>query len=260
LTITASNGSMVYGGSAKTAITPSYSGFVNDDGRGSLTTAPTCSITLAQHSSVGTYPGGSQCSGAADGNYTFTYVGGTVSVTPASVTITAPSLTIPYGSPVPTLTPSYSGLVNDDTGASLSTPPTCTTTYTALSVVGTYGTSCAGAVDQNYKFTYVTGKVTVVQATSTTAVTVAPPFRLGPLILPTTAQITVTARGVIPTGLVDVFEDGHLIAIAPLVRGSAEILVPPSLWLFGPSTNQLTAVYLGDHNVAGSTSAAVAFE
>ncbi len=260
LTITASDGSMVYGGSAKSTITPSYSGFVNGDGRGSLTTVPTCSITLAQSSSVGQYPGGSQCAGAADGNYTFTYVGGTVTVSPASATITAPSLTIPYGSPVPTLTPSYSGLVNGDKAASLTTAPKCVTTYALISQVGTYGTSCTGAVDQNYKFTYVTGEVTVVQATSTTTITVAPPFRLGPLILPTTAEITVGAAGATPTGLVEVFEDGHLIAIAPLVHGSAEILVPPSLWLFGPSTNQLTAVYLGDHNVAGSTSATVTFE
>ena len=42
LTITASSGTMTYGGTPP-SITASYSGFVNGDGPGSLTTPPTCS-------------------------------------------------------------------------------------------------------------------------------------------------------------------------------------------------------------------------
>ena len=55
---------------------------------------------------------------------------GALCVTPAPLVITAPSFSVPYGSPVPTITPSYSGFVNSDTPASLTTPPTCVTSYT----------------------------------------------------------------------------------------------------------------------------------
>ena len=75
LTITASNGSMTYGGTAPT-ITPAYSGFVNGDSASSLTTQPTCS-TDGDELEPGAplaYP--SSCSGAVDPNYTISYVGG----------------------------------------------------------------------------------------------------------------------------------------------------------------------------------------
>ncbi len=84
LTITASGGSMTYGGAPPT-ITPAYTGFVNGDGTGSLTTAPTCATTATSASPVGSYP--SSCTGAADPNYTISYVGGTITVAQASTTL-----------------------------------------------------------------------------------------------------------------------------------------------------------------------------
>ena len=55
LTITASNGSMTYGGTVPT-ITPAYSGFVNSDSASSLTTKPTCSTTATSSSPVAGAP------------------------------------------------------------------------------------------------------------------------------------------------------------------------------------------------------------
>jgi hypothetical protein len=163
LVITASSGTIPYGSPVPT-ITPSYSGFVNGDTPASLTTPPTCVTTYTQGSPVGsTYP--TSCSGAVDTNYSISYVPGVLCVTPAPLVITASSGTIPFGSPVPTITPSYSGFVNGDTPASLTTPPTCVTTYTQGSPVGsTYPTSCSGASDHNYVITYVPGILTVVPA------------------------------------------------------------------------------------------------
>jgi hypothetical protein len=60
---------------------------------------------------------------------------GTLTVTPASLTITADSKTKVYGAALPTLTASYSGFVNGDTSASLTTRPTLSTTATAASHV-----------------------------------------------------------------------------------------------------------------------------
>src|SRR5271157_2519696 len=157
LTITASSGSMTYGGTAP-VITPSYSGFVNGDTAASLTTPPTCSTTATAHSPVGSYP--SSCSGAVDSNYTISYVNGTVTDSAAALAITASSASMTYGGTAPTPTPGYSGFVNGDTPASLTTPPTCTTTATSHSPAGSYLTSCSGAVDSNYTIGYVSGTVT----------------------------------------------------------------------------------------------------
>jgi hypothetical protein len=173
LIITASSDTMTYGGTVPT-ITPSYSGFVGTDTAASLETPPTCTTTATSSSPVGTYP--SSCSGAVDSKYNISYVDGTVGVTPAPLVITASSGTMTVGGTVPTITPSYSGFVGTDTAASLTTAPTCTTTATTASPVGTYPSSCSGAVDANYAISYVPGTVTVT-APDTTAppATTAPP-------------------------------------------------------------------------------------
>ena len=108
-------------------------------------------------SPVGSYA--SSCSGADDPNYTFTYVAGTVDVTPTAAVITASDATMTEGDDAPAITPSYSGLVNGDTAAA--TPPTCSTTADSSSAVGTYPSTCSGAADPNYTFSYVDGTVTV---------------------------------------------------------------------------------------------------
>jgi hypothetical protein len=84
LTITASSGSMTYGGTPP-PITPSYNGFVNGDGPGSLTTAPTCFSGATTSSPAGSYI--STCSGAADSNYNIGYVTGMIMVTPATASV-----------------------------------------------------------------------------------------------------------------------------------------------------------------------------
>jgi YVTN family beta-propeller protein len=103
LTITASSGSMAYDGTPP-AITASYSGFVNGDGPGSLSTAPACSTTATSSSPVGSYS--SSCSGGADPNYAISYIAGQVSVGQASTTLvyTGPSSVSAAASLVPAAT------------------------------------------------------------------------------------------------------------------------------------------------------------
>ena len=161
LTITASSASMTYGGSVP-AVSASYSGFVNGDTATSLTTKPTCSTTVTSSSAVGSYP--TSCSGAVDADYDITYVAGTVAIHPADLTITASSATVTYGNAAPAIAASYSGFVNGDTAASLTTKPTCTTAVTAASTVGSYASTCSGAADADYTINYVLGSVTVTPA------------------------------------------------------------------------------------------------
>ena len=82
-----------------------------------------------------------------------------------ALTVTASSPTVTFGAPVPTITPSYSGFApGDNAGNSLSTQPTCTTSYTTVSPIGTYPSSCSGASAANYNIAYSQGTVTVLTA------------------------------------------------------------------------------------------------
>ena len=101
---------------------------------------------------------------ASDSDYTITYVAGSLTVTTAPLTITADNQTKVYGAALPTLTASYSGFVDGDTAANLSTQPTLTTTATAGSHVGSYTITASGAADSDYSISYVPGTLTVTAA------------------------------------------------------------------------------------------------
>jgi CSLREA domain-containing protein len=112
-------------------------------------------------------------------------VAGTVSVSvaTATLTVTASSAVVNYGAILPTITPGYAGWQNGDTSTSLTTAPACSTTYTATSHPGSYPTSCSGAVDPNYTFSYIAGSVTVSQATATvTTLPTAPAITYGQVL------------------------------------------------------------------------------
>ncbi len=167
LLITASSASMTYGGAVPT-INPIYSGLQAGDTQPA--TPPTCTTTATSASPVGPYS--STCSGAVDSNYVITYAPGTVTVTQAALDITASSETMIYGDAVPAITPSYTGFVAGDNEASLTTLPTCSTTATSASFVGSYTSSCSGAASPNYIIGYTDGTVTVnKRALTVTAVT-----------------------------------------------------------------------------------------
>src|ERR1019366_6081473 len=78
----------------------------------------------------------------------------------ALLNITASSYTIFKGAAVPVVTPIITGLQPGDTQASL-VGLTCSTTYTPTSALGSYPTTCSGAVNTNYVITYVSGTVSV---------------------------------------------------------------------------------------------------
>ncbi len=188
LIITATSATMAYGGPAP-VISPSYGGFVEGDSAASLTTPPTCSTTATSSSPPGTYS--ATCNGAGDPKYAIGYVAGTVTVAPAPLTVTASSTSFTYGGAVPVITANYSGFVNGDTAASLTTAPTCSTAATSSSLPGTYPSMCSGVLDANYSVSYVTGTVTVnaastpspppaPAATTTTTTTTAPPGKAFP--------------------------------------------------------------------------------
>lgn len=111
-------------------------------------------------SPVGIYP--ITCSGLTDNNYTIDFVPGSLTVTQAAATITANNQAKTLDSPNPTLTWTASGFVNGDTVSVLTAQPSCTTTATTSSPVGTYPITCSGAAALYYYFDYVSGTLTVV--------------------------------------------------------------------------------------------------
>ncbi len=158
LTITASDATMTYGGTVPT-ITPVTSGLVNGDTASSLAGLSCATNATASSPAGDSYT--SSCSGATDPNYTISYVGGKVTVTPASLTISPLYTTMTYGGAVPAITPVYNNFVNGDNASSLTTTPVCSTNATSSSAAGNYTSSCSGASDPNYTFTYVQGTVVV---------------------------------------------------------------------------------------------------
>ncbi len=165
LTITANNQSKVYGAAVPT-LTASYAGLVSGDTSASLTTQPTLSTSATSASRIFGNPYKITVGGAADSNYIIHYVTGTLTVTPAPLTITAVNETKAYGAALPALTASYAGFVNGDTATSLAKPPTLSTTATAHSHVSgnPYSITVGGAVNPNYAISYVSGTLTVTPA------------------------------------------------------------------------------------------------
>ncbi len=166
LIITANNTNKVYG-AVLPLLTASYGGFVNGDTPASLTTPVSLGTAATAASAVGAYA--ITASGAADTNYSISYVSGTLTVNPASLIISANNTNKVYGASNPVFTASYGGFVNGDSAASLTTPVSLGTAATAASAVGTYAITASGAADTNYSISYVNGTLTVNRALLTIA-------------------------------------------------------------------------------------------
>jgi hypothetical protein len=154
VTITATNLIKVYG-ETNPALTFTYSGLVNSDTQ--VTTEPSIATTAMASSNAGTYP--ITLTGGSDQNYTITLVNGTLIVGKKDLTITAADKQKVYGEANPTLTFTFSGLVNADT--QVTTEPSIATTATESSNVGTYPIELTGGADANYTITLVNGTLTV---------------------------------------------------------------------------------------------------
>jgi len=164
LTVTANNAARLYG-SPNPAFSASASGLVNGDTLSSIGATPTCSTPATAASPVGSYT--ITCTGPASAtNYTIAYQPGTLTITPAPLTITANNATKILHAPNPPFSASYSGFVNGDTPASLTGTLTCTTTATTASDVGSYPITCSGQSSTNYAITYVAGTLKILYATA----------------------------------------------------------------------------------------------
>ena len=259
LTVTASSASITYG-AAVPAITPSYSGFVSGDSASSLTTPATCTGAPSS-GAAGTYQ--TTCMGAVDPNYTISYVPGTLTIAPASLSITANNATMVYGGPVPAFGATFSGLVNGDastvvSGLNCGAVDASNNPVSATTPAGTYTITCSGGTAANYAITYQPGTLTIAKAgTAITLASVPDPSVFGqPVTI--AAYVAVPGPGAgDPSGTVAFQDGGTTIAGcgAQPVSTATETATCTTSSL-GVASHSITATYGGDGNFNGSSTAA----
>ena len=145
-----------------------YSGFVNDENSGVL--GGTLSVVDSKSATtiaVGSYTGVITASGQTSTNYTITYAAGSLTITPAALTITASGVSRVYGASDPTLGVTYSGFVNGETSIVLGGTASFVDSKAApTTAVGSYTSviTASGQTSPNYTITYVAGNLTVTPA------------------------------------------------------------------------------------------------
>lgn len=166
LTATADNKSKSYG-SSNPAFTLSYSGFLNGDGVSNIT-APSVSSPATKLSGVGTYaitPSGGNAT-----NYSFVLAPGTLTITPASLLVTADNKTIIAGASLPTFSYTTIGFVTGGAN-SISSGPSYTVNPVYSGAVGNYSIVPAALVlsqPANYSITYAPGVLLVTTSNAST--------------------------------------------------------------------------------------------
>ncbi|MBT2115603.1 filamentous hemagglutinin N-terminal domain-containing protein [Dyella sp. LX-66] len=167
LTVTANNASKVYGQ------TPVLSGFTssglqNGETIGSVTES---SAGASATANVGAYAiGASGATGGSfnAGNYTITYLDGSLAVTPATLTYTSNAASRTYGAANPAFNGTLTGFVNGETQATATTGAlSWVTPATNTSNVGSYAVNGSGlaANNGNYVFTQAAGNTAALTVT-----------------------------------------------------------------------------------------------
>ena len=166
LTVTANNGSMIYGSTPPNDLGYTVSGWKNSD-TGSVTGASVVTDAMST-SNVGsgyvTTASGGLITSTAAGNYDLSYAPGNFSVTPRALKITAKGASKTYGEVASLTAYSVNGLVNGDTVSTI----TLTSAGSAASAnAATYdiiASNATGSGLSNYAIDYVDGALTVAKA------------------------------------------------------------------------------------------------
>ncbi|MCX6885220.1 MAG: MBG domain-containing protein [Verrucomicrobia bacterium] len=168
LTVTADNKGRIYG-ETNPVFTASYSGWQNTDSLAILAGEPTLTTPATTNSPVGGYTITAAVGSLGATNYSFSMVDGVLTVSKATLTVTADNKSRIYGDTNPVFTASYSGWKNLDTTGVLSGQPSLTTVATPTTTVGTHViTAALGTLAAtNYSFSFVAGTLTVDKSTLT---------------------------------------------------------------------------------------------
>jgi len=166
LAVTVNNTNRLYG-ATNPVFTVSYSGFVNGDTSSVLSGAPVVSTSATPNSPVATYAitvtAGTFT--ATNHNYLFSFTNGTLTINPATLTVTASNRSKTYGQTVSFAGTEFStsGLLNSDavTGASLSSTGAAAGANVSGSPYSIVVTNAVGTGLTNYTISYVNGTLSV---------------------------------------------------------------------------------------------------
>jgi hypothetical protein len=251
LTVTANNASRLYG-AADPSFTASYSGFVGTDTSALLSGTLSCASTDTVASLVGTYA--INCSGLSSPNYLVHYAPGSLTIKPAPLMVTAGNAQRVYGAANPVFTGTITGIQNAD-----SIGATYTTTATTASFVGTHAimptlVDPSGKLG-NYTVTLINGTLTIIQASTTTALSLAPnPSNFGQSLTLTARVAPVAPGSGIATGKVTFLDGSVTLGTGMLSSADTAAYTTSSL---AAGTHTLTASYGGDPNFIASASTAL---
>jgi uncharacterized membrane protein len=259
LTVTADDKSKVYG-SDNPALTDTITGFVNGDGSGVVSGSASLTTSVTASSGVGTYTITAAQGSLSAANYGFAFVNGTLTVTPATLTVAADNKSKVYGAANPTFSDNITGFVNGDTSGVISGSANLTTSATASSGVGSYTIIAAqGSLSAaNYSFAFGNGTLTInPAATSATLASSLNPSTYGQAVT-FTATVSAVAPGAgTATGTVT-FKDGNTVlgtGSLQLINGVVQATFTTAALSGGSHT--ITAVYGGDGNFTATTSPAL---
>jgi filamentous hemagglutinin family protein len=168
LTITGTTGSSTYTAVAQTN-TFSTSGLLTGNGD-----SVTGVSTLGSGTNVGTYADNlTSASGTGLSNYAISYVNGSLTITPAALTVTANDAQRPVNTLNPPFSATYVGFVGGETPAVLNGALVFSTPATVESPAGPYPITPFGQTSSNYRISYLDGVLDVI------AVPVGPTVVLG---------------------------------------------------------------------------------
>ena len=260
LTITAKNQTKVYGQTVTLAGSAfTETGLVNNDSVTSVTlasagTAATATVAGSPYAIVPTAAVGTGLS-----NYTIAYSNGSLTVTPASLTITANNQTKVFGQTVTLAGSAFteSGLLNSDkvTSVTLTSTGAAASATVAGSPYPIVASAAVGTGLGNYAISYANGTLAVSQDNTTTTATASTTAGALGQTITITATVSANSPGSgTPTGTVDFLDasTGVDLGKVSLSSGSATL----STTALAPGSHSITVTYSGDSNFLTSATTA----
>ena len=216
-------------------------------------TLVTTALTAGTHTITAVYNGDGVYASSESGPVTAIVAKKTAPDGSAGLTVTVQDASKEFGTADPQFSYVVTGtLVNGDTYATAVTgTPVYTVGDTFTSSIGTtYPITVSGLGSENYTLAFVPGTLTVVPASTTTALTTsAPSTQYGDSITFTATVVPSAATGSVQ------FSNGSTVLGTGTISGGVAPLTTSSL---NAGSYTITATYAGDGNYASSTSAPVA--
>jgi filamentous hemagglutinin family protein len=158
LTVTVNDAARTYG-ARNPGFAAGFEGFVLGEDAGDVGGALVFDTAATRRSGVGRYAVGA--SGLDSGNYTVSYVDGTLTIDPAALTVTVNDAARTYGAANPDFSARFDGLVLGETPGDLGGGLAFATAATRRSGAGDYAVTAGGLRSGNYAISYVGGTLAV---------------------------------------------------------------------------------------------------